>query len=462
MKRMIMPLLCILWGLNSTAQKKEVVAEVDPRVELLAILSHMAGLGGYDNKVFKVYLDDVNKHFAKDSLHPAVVHLKNLKSKNHLGYDAVMRMAIHLDYPLLKPKLAFTPAIPEPRWTEEGAKQFVPLVQQFYKDTRFDSFFKAHRSLYTEVEKRFQVLLDEGDYSWFPRYYGYKPEGKFSVYLGLLNGGISYGPKVEYPDGHEEFYAIMANYKVDEKGLPVFDPGMLGTVVHEFNHSFINHLILNDSLSYKPYGEKIYSQVAYQMKQNYYPVWTSILYESLVRAAVIRYLMEHDSVRVAPAVAEEYRLGFYWIEDLVNLLGVYENNRQQYKTFAAFMPVIRSYLKDLTENGAYKYKAYEEKLPRIVTTIGITNGQTDVDPSLKEMVFIFSRPMKGWSFGHSALGKEHYGIESIAGWDESFTQLTVKMNLKPKWNYEFLVLSQGFRTREGHALEPVVFKFSTR
>ncbi|HEX8331894.1 MAG TPA: DUF4932 domain-containing protein, partial [Segetibacter sp.] len=272
-----------------------VVAQVDPRVELMAILARMAGLGGYDSKVFKVYIADVEKHFAKDSLHPAVLHLKQLWKTSYPGYDAVMRMAIHLDYPSLNPKVKFSSTIPEPRWTKEGAEKFVPLLQQFFKETNFDSFYRAHKNMYAIAESRFQVLLDQADYDWFPRFYGYKPEGKFAVYLGLLNGSISYGPKVEYGNGREEFYAIMANYKTDSSGMPVFDPGMLGTVVHEFNHSFINHLVINDSLSFKHAGEILHKQVKSQMERNYYPVWRITLFESLVRAAVLRYEMEHDS-----------------------------------------------------------------------------------------------------------------------------------------------------------------------
>jgi hypothetical protein len=450
---------------NNSSEKAPVLAKVDPRVELMAILAHMAGLGGYDSKVFKVYLDDVKKHFEKDSAHPAVKHLKELGKKHHLGFDAVMRMAIHLDYPSLIPKVKFSPSIPEPRWTQEGAEKFIPLLKQFFEDTNFDNFFRSHKELYAVAEKRFQVLLNQADYDWFPRFYGYKPASHFSVYPGLLNGGISYGPKVEYPDGKEEFYAIMATYKTDSAGMPVYEQGMLSTVVHEFNHSFINHLIVKDSIAIKPYGEKIYEPVKNAMKNNFYPHWIISLQESIVRAAVIRYKIEHDTTgkEVLAALADEYNRGFIWIDELVSLLGIYENSRDQYKTFASFMPVIKAYFKDLANNMDYRYSKYSQKIPKVLTTYPIVNGATDVDPSVKELTIIFNKPLgSGWSFRYSDLGKEHYPIESIVGWDETNSQLKIKLNLKPNWNYEMIIMSQGLRSKEGFAVEDLLFKFKTK
>ncbi|HEU4470705.1 MAG TPA: DUF4932 domain-containing protein [Flavisolibacter sp.] len=464
MKQIRLVLLFTVFSLYTSAQKGMVAAKVDPRIELMSILARLAGLGGYDSKAFKLYADDVHAYFAKDSLHPAVLHLKELRTRTYLGFDAIARMAIHLDYPSLKPKVAFSSSVPEARWTKEGAEKFIPLLQQFYKDTRFDSFFNAHRSMYADAEKRFQVLLDKADYDWFPHFYGYRPEGPFSVFLGLLNGNFSYGPKVEYPGGKEEFYAVMATYKTDSTGMPVYDQSMLSTVVHEFNHSFINHLVLNDSVAWKPYASKIHDQVGYQMQKLYYPQWKISLFESLVRAAVIRYEMEHDTTggRIAASVAEETRLGFYWMEDLVTLMGVYEKSRKAYPNFVSFVPVLKAYLKDLSENMEFKYKSYAERLPRFVTSLPFSNGASDVDPAIKEITLIFSKPMRGWSVSPTGLGKEHYPLESVLGWDESFTQLRLKLSLKPNWNYEILLREEGFRTREGYSLIPVVFSFTTK
>jgi hypothetical protein len=323
--------------------------------------------------------------------------------------------------------------------------------------------------MYAEAEKRFQVLLDQVDYDWYPRFYGYKPEGKFEVYLGLLNGRINYGPKVEYPNGKEEIYAIMSNYQTDDKGIPIYDAGvMLPTIIHEFNHSFINHLIIQDSLAIKPYGEKIHEPVRQEMQRNYYSHWIQTIYESLVRAAVIRYQMEHDTTtkEANASIKQEYKLGFLWIQDLVSLLGVYENSRNQYKTFEAFMPLIKAYFKDLGTNINVTYNRYKENFPKIVTTSPILNGATGVDTSAQEITIIFNKPMfhgYAWSAAETDTKLEHFPIQSAVGWDQTYTQFTIKLKkLKPNWEYEFWLRPEGFRSREEHPLDRVVFKFKTK
>jgi hypothetical protein len=471
MKQFCISICLVLAFTISYSQKapgnNSLAAKVDPRVELIAIMARLAGLGGYDSKAFKLYTDDINKHFAKDSLHPAILHLKELGKKHGLGYDAVMFMPIYLNYPSFTPKVNFSSNIPHARWTKEGAEKFVPLLQQFYNDTKFNSFFNAHKDMYAETEKRFQGILSQVDLDWFPKFFGYQPKGKFSVFLSLLNGTFLYGPKVEYPNGTEELYAIMPNYKTDSLGMPVFEQWRLKPlIIHEFSHSFINHLFIKDSLAIKPYGEKIYKQVESEMNNNYYGNWLITLYESQIRASVIRYQMKHDTTnfKIKQAIEEENRLGFIWIEDLVALLGVYENNRKQYPTFTSFFPHIKSYVKDLSENMDYKFQRHADNLPKLLTTFPIANDTTDVDPSVKELTLVFDKPMQGYSFNWTDLGRDHFPIDGIIGWDKTNTQFTLKLKLKPNWNYEMIILKQGFKIKSGYSSikEDILFKFKTK
>ena len=78
---------------------------------------------------------------------------------------------------------------------------------------------------------------------------------------------------------------------------------------------------------------------------------------------VIRYEIEHDSTgrKAERAIAHEEQLGFYWIEDLVTLTGVYENSREQYPTFSSFLPIIEAYFNDLATNMEFKYRRYAKK-----------------------------------------------------------------------------------------------------
>jgi hypothetical protein len=441
--------------------------KIDPRVELMGILAHLSGLGGYDTKVFKKYIGNINRHFAKDSLHPAILHLKGLGKTSQVGYDAIAQMAVHLEYPSLKPKVKFSSTVPEQSWTKEGGEKFIPLLQQFYKDTNFDSFFQSQEGLYKVVEERFQNILNSMNFGWFESFYGKKRESHYNVFVGLLNGTFSYGPKVEYPNGEEEFFAIMANYLVDKDGLPIFDSKqMLPTVVHEFNHSYINNLIIKDSAFLKPLGEKIFKRVEYRMQKNSYYSWQTTLYESLVRAIVILYLQENNTTtkKIIEAVEEQEKIGFYWMEDLLTLLNVYRNNRNLYPTFTQFYPLIRNHFKELSTND-YTYKEYLNKLPKLITSFPFVNGATDVDPSIGEIAFFFDDIMvHAWGFDHTTLGKEHYPFAgNNNSWDPSRTRLTMNIKLTPNTIYEFVIIPEGFRNLEDYPLpEPIIFKFKTK
>jgi hypothetical protein len=74
--------------------------------------------------------------------------------------------------------------------------------------------------------------------------------------------------------------------------------------------------------------------------------------EALIRASVIRYLMNHNSdMSVSKKqLMSEYGRGFFWITGLVNCLGEYEKNREKYPTLESYMPVIVSFYVEVANN----------------------------------------------------------------------------------------------------------------
>src|SRR5262245_22365138 len=217
-----------------------VIAKVDLRVELMSVIARLAGYQEYVRNEFKIYADDVDKYFGKHKQHRAVQFAVKIRQSNGVSFDAVMAMAVHLNPPpALTPRVAFTDTEPERRWGKESAEEFAELLRQFYKDADCEGFFKAHADLYRIAEERFQQLLNKVDFAWYKRFYGEAPEGAFNLRVGLLNGGGNYGPKVVYPDGKEDLYAIIGTWRTDGAGLPTYDAETLPTIIHEFKHSFV-------------------------------------------------------------------------------------------------------------------------------------------------------------------------------------------------------------------------------
>jgi hypothetical protein len=235
------------------------------------------------------------------------------------------------------------------RWTAGGAREFLAAARQFARETSFAEFFAKHRPLYEVAESRMRSLLkEEGHLEWFDGFFGERPGAGFVVALGMLNAGHSYGPRVRTADGKEELYCVLGVWKVDAEGQPAFDRTMLATVVHEFCHSYANPIVDRHEADLKAAGEKVFARVAPAMKRQAYGNWRTMLYESLVRACVVRYTRRHLGEAVArEAIADERRRGFSWVGPLSDLLGQYEAQRDRYPTLEAFAPRIVTFFDEL-------------------------------------------------------------------------------------------------------------------
>jgi len=234
------------------------MAEVDRRVELLSVVARLAAYSEYVNNQFKSYAADVDAFFANYRNHPVVEYASKLRSERGVSYDAVMSMAVHLDPPpKLTQRVTFTEKAPDPRWGKEAAERFADLLRRFYSDANRERFFQAHEAMYKTAAARFQLVLNKVDFDWYRRFYGELPVGTFNLYVGLLNGGGNYGPKVVHTDGTEDLYAIIGTSQTDSAGLPVYGEEVLSLIIHEYNHSFINHLLFENDQQLNAAGEKV-------------------------------------------------------------------------------------------------------------------------------------------------------------------------------------------------------------
>src|SRR5262249_53218411 len=153
------------------------------------------------------------------------------------------------------PRIEFTAAVPDARWGKADAEKFAALLKQFYDDADCATFFQTHAEMYRTAEQRFQATLDHVQFGWYKQFYGEQPAGTFNLILGLLNGGGNFGPRVVHPDGTEDLYAIMGTWTTDKAGLPRYDDDeYLPTIIHEYNHSFVNKLIYKNATLFEQSG----------------------------------------------------------------------------------------------------------------------------------------------------------------------------------------------------------------
>lgn len=443
--------------------------EVDPRVELMSVIFRLAGNPEYGKGQVPSYVDDVEKQFGPFRDHAVVKLARRLRSTRGVSYDAVMGMAIHVtDAAKLDEKVPFEPQ-PETldgRWRIGEARDFLEAARQFVVDASFDDFLEKHRPLYELAESRMQaVLAKHGHLEWFDEFFGQRPEASFTVALGLLNGGNCYGARCRTADGKENLFCVLGVWATDEEGMPRFDQAMLETVTHEFCHSYTNAIVDRHEAEFEPAAKKIFPHVEEAMRRQAYGQWKTVIYESLVRACCVRYTGKYNGSRAARAAIQSHKQRqFVWIEELSDLLGEYEANRDRYPTLDAFSPRIVAFFGDYAEKFAHEQEALGAKRPKVVS-ITPAAGANNVDPALTTFKVVFDRAMQDGNWSMVGGGPNFPEVKGKPSYDASRTVWTVPIKLKPAWTYRLMLNSgrfQSFRSQDGVPLAPVTVTFTTR
>ena len=442
--------------------------QVDPRVELLSVLFRLAGNSEYNQGKVPSYTDDVEKQFGSFRDHAAVKLARKLRQSRGVSYDACMSMAVHLtdvdELQTIVPLQPWPPGL-DLRWKPDDVDRFLKATRQFVKDTSFRKFLEQHKKLYQETESRMKNLMaKEGHLEWFAQYFGERAGANFTIALALLNGGSSYGARCTNPAGRQDLYCVLGVWQTDRDGIPEFSRGMVGTVVHEFGHSYANPVVQRHLSELRPAGDELYRAVAAKMRSQAYGDGRTLLCESLVRACEVRYAARYEGTAAArSSIAYEKGRGFLWTKELSNLLAEYEAHRDQYPTLEAFAPRLVAFFRDYSKGFAERQAMLQARRPKILWMTP-TNGATQVNPSLTNLQVMFDRPMKNGSWalvGDPSQCPEGKGNPS---YNAARTIWSVPVKLKPEFTYQFMLNSDGFDSfcsQDGVPLEPVAVTFTT-
>ena len=343
MKRTGTVTLLILLSFSAFSQVSAVQPKVDERTELLSIVFRLAGSEEYVNNAIPSYVKDIDAWFKPFRESELIKYAQKLGKTNGVSFDAVMSMAGNIE---IKDSIRLKQNLKEnsldKRWGKPEAEKFLTPLNRFYIETKFHDFFENHKSLYTIAETNFSRILSQVDFTWFQSFYGGKPAEGFNLIISLVNGGGNYGIKASYNDGREDIYAIMGSWKTDSLGQPVYTKDVIGTIIHEYNHSFCNPLIDDSFKQMEDVAGKFWEEEKDVLRRQAYASAKTMCYEILVRACVIKYyqtakLSQEDVNRMI--IAEKSR-GFLWINYLVDELSVYEGKRNKYPELKDFMPEI--------------------------------------------------------------------------------------------------------------------------
>lgn len=337
---------------DTPARAQTIDVRVDERVELVAILFRLGGREEYNLTRVTTWATAVDSHFGRWKDHPAVVFTQRLATTYRVGFFVPMNLAVHLGpLPALEPRTSLpdAPALHRTWKTfPDSTNEFIRLAREFARDTRFTDFLRTHSALVdTTVHRIRDRIARDVDVEWFARFWGERPSARFVLVPGLTNGRASYGVEFQAPGAPAEVVAITGVTQVDSSGMPVFPASYATTVIHEFNHAFANALVDAHAAEFAQFGDSLIAPVRDQMRRQAYGSWDSVIRETLVRAAVVRYLAAHNGTAAAEAeLAEQVSSGFTWLRQLDAVLAEYESKRSDYPTLRSFMPRVVQSLQD--------------------------------------------------------------------------------------------------------------------
>lgn len=324
--------------------------EVDPRIELLAVVQHFTTWADKNHTKFNIgYKYDINNYFSNYRNHIAIQKCQALINSG-FTYDAPVAFILyHGNPPELNQLVPYSNYLIIRAGGESNLKDFAEKLRSFAIETNFMKFFESKRKFYNHLQNEIIRNLDNVNYTnLLENYFGEKKHSYNIIPAPLFHAG-GYGAKV-LNDGKEDIYNITGPKNYLNGNLTFGNKeDILYILLHEFSHSFINYITEKYSTEINN-SKSLYEPIKEKMQLQGYNNWQSCVNEHLVRTVVARIVLQLMGESSKNSIInKEINNGFIYILKLDSLLSEYENNRNKYPTFESFYPKIIELFNSLIE-----------------------------------------------------------------------------------------------------------------
>lgn len=477
MKKILFIFIIFFFPYTVEAQLKSSTGEI---FELSGIAFRLAGAEEYMQCPLPTYANDIDRYFAPYADHELIEYIREIREKHLIGYDAVANAAAQLvlrgsvmeKADTHNPRITINPTFApsrisdlDERWTAEVYERYVELLDDFYRESKFDKFYADHRKLYQIAVKRMDKLLVDMNPKWFGSFFG-EDLGKVRIIVSLCNGNCNYA----FSRTGESGLGIVIGCKADAKGLPTYSPLMPHTLIHELSHNFTNRLIDDIWDEIEPAALKIYPHVEERMLENAIGFPKNVVTEWFTDLCADMYFRENTEIKgMSPAfmVALQQNRGFIWMERSVHFMEGFYENRASYPTIREYMPRIARFIHETAEDFEQVIAKFNNRNPRVVETF--PRQQDTVVLDTDRIVIKFSEPMATNSYGYKWSDEE--GVLPIPTpkgdkeyWQDDKTFVLPMKNRKLQPNRKYgLILNRFFFTskREYPLAEEFTLYFNT-
>ena len=394
MKQTIIYILCLLaLSGNVKAQIDIVIDEVH---ELNSIVWRLAGAQEYNQCAVTRYTIAIDSCFNKYKDHPLITYCMELRDTQFLGYDAIATVAsfIEKDNDGIDFCHGYAPqsvADTDKRWTAESCQKYVELLDDFYRESHFETFFEQQQSLYqTVIDLYKETPIGQVDTEWFENEFG-TPFPDLKIFVSVNNGASNYGCNTQYPDSRK---GILIGMVYENNGqLHVADA--TNTIpIHEICHYFTN-----------PLAKEYIGIISQRNIESFYHYFNnfamlgigleSIPYEWLTRLACIHYCKTHDrpDIPVEWRIGEEMRQGFIWMKRSYELLDSLSNNKTDSQYFKDFVPALIQQFNGFDKEINEIINEFETMNPRIADVYPQPGSEPDTSGQQLTFTVKFSDEM---------------------------------------------------------------------
>jgi large-conductance mechanosensitive channel len=322
--------------------------KVDPRMELLSIIQHYTSWAEkHHTKLEFAYKNEIDNYFKNYGQHPAV-QKSEILTNSGFSYDAPATFVLyHSDLPEFKQIVPYSSYLIGRAGGESNLIDFANKIREFSDTTNFMEFFNSHKNYYFEIENDINETIGVYNYiKLLEDYYGESKRSYNIIPTQLFQSG-GYGPEITTSEG-KDIYNICGTQTVIF-GKPNFgnQDNLLGIILHEFSHSFVNPITEKNTNEINKYS-KLMDPIKDKMQQMAYGNWLTCVNEHLVRANTIRFFVKlRENIIKENYLESEYQKGFIYIKKLDTLLDEYEKYRDVYTTYESFYPKIIELFKSL-------------------------------------------------------------------------------------------------------------------
>lgn len=372
---------------------------VDERQELSAIVWRLAGAEEYMQPLPQSYEVDIRRSFDAFRDHPLLAFIRTMRdapdSVNVVSYNSVPTAAVVMEIRQgrvrLNPSLDLTRYLQreDSRWTVANLKRYAKLLDDFYRRSDFDRFFREHTAYYAACVADAERLYEQTVHSdWFECFYGMTfPE--LSICVSPAFGRHNYALSEGILDAMGRLGVGVLLGVSQDPGTS--QPGEVGGVlIHEISHYFTNRIFSQYAEAMLPAGERIFAALPRMLTAAGYGAPGIVCGEFLNELCSMMYRREVLNYNLLSAVRNCRRMGFIWVEEGLNFMDNFTRNRLQYPTFADFMPQLVGFMLEVAANIEETKRIYNEP-PFVVSTFPATRSVVPAD--IREVRIRFSHPM---------------------------------------------------------------------